>query len=275
MPKMILLDSITLESPEAILIKKAYHGYAEIILEKELGGGYSDTRVFRIVPVRRDGARDARMITKIGPAESLRGEYNNYKKRVAPAVPSHMAQILKYCSHDHQAALNYIFVSGGILGQVVSLEEYYHVHTATEINKALGGLLDKALGESWYRQSRPLNRSFREEYSRHLPAHADLEKIVGAVFPNLSAEGNRVQIPGIAGSYPDPLKLYPEVLDTLLEGKLSRVHGDLHPRNLLIDEMGQGWLIDFAKVEDRHNLFDFIKLETYGNYILDTVTIPG
>jgi len=32
---------------------------------------------------------------------------------------------------------------------------------------------------------------------------------------------------------------------------------------VLVDEWGRGWLIDFARVEKRHNLFDFIKLETY------------
>jgi hypothetical protein len=46
-------------------------------------------------------------------------------------------------------------------------------------------------------------------------------------------------------------------------GKQSYIHGDLHLRNVLVDEGGRGWLIDFAKVGKGHNLYDFIKLETY------------
>jgi hypothetical protein len=64
-------------------------------------------------------------------------------------------------------------------------------------------------------------------------------------------------------TYPNPLRLYPQILGRMLDGKKSLVHGDLHLRNILVDESGQGWLIDFALVKERHNLYDFIKLETY------------
>jgi hypothetical protein len=52
-------------------------------------------------------------------------------------------------------------------------------------------------------------------------------------------------------------------LNTILRGRQSLVHGDLHLRNILVDETGRSYLIDFALVAERHNLFDFIKLETY------------
>lgn len=96
-------------------------------------------------------------------------------------------------------------------------------------------------------------------------------KIVRAIFrdpPNLNEE--LIQLPCGPGkppspAYPNPLKLYPKVLGTILEGRKSYVHGDMNLRNVLVDKdgKGKGWLIDFAMVEERHNLFDFIKLETY------------
>jgi hypothetical protein len=64
-------------------------------------------------------------------------------------------------------------------------------------------------------------------------------------------------------TYPNPLQLYPKILSRTLDSRKSLVHGDLHLRNILVDEAGQGWLIDFALVKERHNLYDFIKLETY------------
>jgi len=91
-----------------------------------------------------------------------------------------------------------------------------------------------------------------------------MEHIVREAFPDLSpGVDSDFRLPGVTGRYPNPLRVYPRVLGRTLEGRQSYVHGDLHLRNVLVDEWGRGWLIDFARVEKRHNLFDFIKLETY------------
>ena len=76
-------------------------------------------------------------------------------------------------------------------------------------------------------------------------------------------DADSIALPGVPGIYPNPLKAYREVLDRVLEGRQSSTHGDLNLRNVLLDEAGQGWLIDFARVDTRHNIFDFVKLETY------------
>jgi hypothetical protein len=99
----------------------------------------------------------------------------------------------------------------------------------------------------------------------------EMERIVRAVFrgvkPGLGRLKNKsVRLPCGAGDdrsqvYPNPLQVYPDVLSATLEARLSPVHGDLNLRNVLVDGSGKGWLIDFAKVERRHNVFDFIKLE--------------
>lgn len=92
-----------------------------------------------------------------------------------------------------------------------------------------------------------------------------LAEIADQIFPSLSSGvgSETIELPGVVGVYPNPLHLYPVILGKTLEGRQSYVHGDLHLRNVLVDEGGKGWLIDFARVERRHNLFDFIKLETY------------
>ena len=92
-----------------------------------------------------------------------------------------------------------------------------------------------------------------------------MEQIVCQAFPALSfkVDDEFVQLPDVARLYPNPLKVYPRVLGSVCEGRQSYVHGDLHLRNVLVDEEGKGWLIDFAKVGKRHNLYDFVKLETY------------
>jgi serine/threonine protein kinase/Tfp pilus assembly protein PilF len=99
--------------------------------------------------------------------------------------------------------------------------------------------------------------------------HGLLEAVVRAAFD----ESNERQVfpdndqvlasLGRRGPYPNPLKQYPALLDEMLDGPRSIIHGDLHLRNVLVDQDGRPWLIDFGRVREGHTLFDFIKLETY------------
>jgi hypothetical protein len=100
--------------------------------------------------------------------------------------------------------------------------------------------------------------------------HNRMKQIVRDALPNLlpGVDSDFVKLPCEVRMHPDwmypnPLMVYPRVLSRTLDARRSYVHGDLHLRNVLVDEWGKGWLIDFARVERRHNLFDFIKLETY------------
>ena len=263
-PEVVCAADIRMSTPERALLQQVHRDYARIVVEKEFGGGYSGTRVFLVLPVKPDGRSDARVVTKLGPVSELDREYTNYKERVERVLPFSATQVRDYTELAGQAALNYVFAGGESLGQTVSLEEYYLAQPAEVVKRTLDNLLDRTLGPRWYQQSQPLNCLFRDEYGRHLPPVDELEKTVKAIFPDLVPMGDdRIQIRGVAGTYPDPLKFYPRLLDQTLEGRQSFVHGDLHLRNVLVDQTGKGWLIDFAKVRERHNLFDFIKLEAY------------
>jgi hypothetical protein len=260
LPLVVKPEKLELTNVEGTLIQNTHRGYARVNLEREFKGGYSGTRVFLISPVKSNGASDARGVTKIGQAEDLYRERENYETLVKRALPNTAARVDEYYSQASQAALNYVFMGGGTLGETPSLEEYYHSHTAEEVINVLTDLLDLELAPRWYQQSEPLNHLFREKYL-NLPEN--LETIVAAALPDLSlVEGNRVTLPGMSGTYPDPLQVYLGLLDQTVY-KSSLVHGDLHPRNILVDKSGKAWLIDFAKVKEHHNLFDFIKLETY------------
>lgn len=264
LPQLMKPPNIDLSAMEQLLIQSVRPGFDAIIIEKEFLGGYSGTRVFLVLPIWPNGARAARIVTKIGPAMELSSERDKYQSIVAQDLPFTATQVRDYFEKDGQAALNYVFVGGDALGKVVSLEEYYLANSAEAVVSTLQGLLDRALSENWYRQSQPLNRPFRDEYGRHLPSHEKLERITAAIFPRLSRlPDERVGIPGVEGTFPHPLTVYPQINDRTLEGYQYYVHGDLHLRNVLVDQTGKGWLIDFAKVGQRHNLFDFIKLETY------------
>ncbi len=264
MTELSARSNIPLTADEQGLIRSAHPDYEKVLLEKEFGGGFSKTRVFLVLPVRANGVSDARVVTKIGSASDLQREKENYDNLAGPGLPFLAAQVKGYYPQGDQAALNYAFAGGGALGETLTLEDYYHAQPAEIINKTLNVLLDQTLGAAWYGQNQPLNCLFRDEYGRHLRPREELAKIVSVIYPRLeSLDRKHIQIPGLIGAYPDPLVVYPDLLDRTLKGRRSFVHGDLHIRNILVDESGKGWLIDFAKVKERHNLFDFIKLETY------------
>ncbi len=60
---------------------------------------------------------------------------------------------------------------------------------------------------------------------------------------------------------PDPLALWPRLLDERIIGSQSTIHGDLNLENVLVGLGGFVWLIDFAQTRDGHPLFDFAHLE--------------
>jgi len=256
-------ENISLTVSEEMLIQRAHVDYQKILVEKEFGGGFGGTRVFLILPVKSDGSHHARVVTKIGPRADLVQEKENYDDHAGRALPFNTAQVRELHQDGDQAALNYVFAGGDVLGETVTLQEYYLDHNAEKIKAMLEGLLDKALGPAWYGQSHPFYCLFQEEYGLRLPGHEQLTETTNTIFPNLLVGSREIQIPDVEGIYPNPLKIYLDLLNRTLQGRRSFVHGDLHLRNVLVDNFGRGWLIDFAKVKERHNLFDFIKLETY------------
>jgi hypothetical protein len=362
---------VTLTAQEKSLLQRLYHpGYEQVLVERDFSSGYSGARVLLTLPVTAGGLRAAHKVTKLDFALALRREQENFAQRVGDFLPFCAARVEKYYEQGERAALNYVFVGGGVLGQVLELEEYYRQHTAEQVIETLKVLLERELGQRWYGQSTPLNCFFADEYGRRLVEHLRLElrpasndalwpvgkppavlpdyqpipvdaifnqyatlhtgrllsvedlvvtqikrdevrlrepdgqgavvrvkfaspskvppglekgshvgvrgqvvhnrrgrmeQIVRQVFPALSSGtgDESIQLPGVPGTYPNPLSIYPAILNRTLRGRQSYVHGDLHLRNVLVDEGGRGWLIDFAHVAKRHNLFDFIKLETY------------
>lgn len=373
----ITSTNILLTDRDRDILQHVHRNCGEVLIEKELGGGYSGAQILLTLPVAEDGRRTARKVTKLGPALELRREREKFEQYVESNLPFCVARVESERSYEHEdlAGLNYVFVGGGALGKAITMEEYYcsmFPDAVERVVETLDDLLDRNMGSIWYGQHTPLNCPFAAEYGRQLVEHLRLRlrpessdrlwlveeplakstgyrrikvdailhehgtiqpdtllsveglvvtrikrnevtledpgghgivvgvkfasesgaaqrldfgsrvgvrgevvynrrdrmaEIASVLFPDLSpgVDSESIQLPCEAETspaYPNPLHVYPEVLRRTLEGRKSYVHGDLHLRNVLVDESGRGWLIDFAKVEERHNLFDFIKLET-------------
>ena len=361
---------------------------ARILVTKELSGGFSGARVLVVIPVQKDGLHQSVRVVKLGFRLMLEAERNNYDDFVKEQLPTGVASRTRFAVQGTMAALEYIFVGGGLLEPVSDLATYYQEQSAKDITGTLEALLSDHLYEHWYRQDSLMQTLLAMEYGPHLPAqvalalrpnsgdwlgpagsepsggedeglyrrpdlnsllktqapvspgelvqidelevirikpwsatlahrsdgrirvrveygaengvaeririgqqvsargqalitrHGLLETVVRAAFDensglDISPADDRVLAGlGRGAPYPNPLKLYSALLDEMLVGRRSIIHGDLHPRNILVDRDGRPWLIDFGRVRQGHTLFDFIKLETYLR--LDVLSkIPG
>jgi hypothetical protein len=81
--------------------------------------------------------------------------------------------------------------------------------------------------------------------------------------PDIRCQANNMlHLPGLDQPCPNPLAIYNQILKQPLNGRRAIIHGDLHPGNILVDEAGRAWLIDFDHVREGHVLLDFVRLET-------------
>lgn len=346
----------------------------QVIIREELPGGFGGARVLVVIPVERSGVHQAARVVKLGPRVMLEAERENYDAFVRNHLHTAVASQMRFAVQGTMAAIEYVFVGGGLLEPVTGLNAYYASQNARDIAETLRALLSEYLYQYWYRQGTLLEEHTAIEYGPHLPAQVTLElrstsddqvwsaeeeaPQAASTYRSLAMEtlplasgdvalGEQVQIDDVEvvrikpwaatlmytrerqarvrieydpesgivqqlrigerisvrgqvtatrhsllaavvqvafrdcdearvavdddkvlaglgrGPYPNPLRLYPALLNEMLEGRRSIIHGDLHLRNVLVDGDGRPWLIDFGRVREGHTLFDLIKLETY------------
>lgn len=86
-----------------------------------------------------------------------------------------------------------------------------------------------------------------------------LMTILFQLSPDFEVTGDAITINDI--QMPNPVKYYNTLLDVMVEGSMSTIHGDLHLGNILIGPNNIALLIDFALTRDGHSIFDWANLE--------------
>ena len=114
-----------------------------------------------------------------------------------------------------------------------------------------GEVVDQLIGTVWKTRDDELMESL-----------AELE-------PDFDVHGNGITINGVM--LPNPVKFYSPMLDAIIMGTISTIHGDLHLGNILIGPSDSALLIDFARTRDGHSIFDWANLEVS---ILSELVIP-
>lgn len=81
-----------------------------------------------------------------------------------------------------------------------------------------------------------------------------------SAFPDFEPDAPYLDLEG--ATYPNPLLDLSDLLNRVLEARVSTIHGDLNLQNILVDEAtGFAWLIDFSETRSGPTLFDLQRLE--------------
>lgn len=244
------------------LTRWMHPGCQEVTLTP-LTGGYSGTLVFRV------SARDSRgrlmmpLVMKLGKRAVIEAEIRGYTDHVKRYIQNNATRIIETERIGEYGGILYNFV--GIRGEestIFSLEDFYLSHTADEILPVFATLFNVVL-KGWYSEPKKKEVALYQEYNRFFT----YEKIRAYAASRFGAgpDTEEVVLPFGLGRSKNPIwfveNVMPRRLNSVFSVYESSVHGDLNMKNVLMDETGNLWLIDFAETRYSHILRDIVKLE--------------
>jgi hypothetical protein len=221
----------------------------------------------------RNGRRTAPTVVKLGLRPEIALEAEQYEL-IHPYVGGHrLARLERTAASRQVGGLVYTLVGsqhGKPIGTLdallrtqndtqaaIQLLEAFFERTFADLHSALGWEL-LSLNPHYAEALHLTPAKLAEAVCELQPALLDSPFIS---FDEYLEEGSRHQ-----RAYLNPLRWAMSeggfVLDEPQVRPVTICHGDLHSRNILVDDEGQCWLVDFARVAQGHALRDFAELES-------------
>jgi anti-anti-sigma factor len=237
-------------------------GCTELLLQP-LTGGFSGTLVFRV------NARDSRgrsmmpLVMKLGRWEVIKAEIRGYTDHVKRYIQNNATQVIETERIGEYGGILYNFVGiRGAESKIFSLEDFYLSRPADEVLPVIDSLFRVVL-EGWYGEPKRKEMALYREYNRFWKYDAIRE--YAASHFGVTPEIAEIELPFGLGRSTNPLWFVETVMPARSSQAFpvyeSSVHGDLNMKNVLMDETGNLWLIDFAETRYSHILRDIVKLE--------------
>jgi hypothetical protein len=269
-----------LEAGDHDLIQRLFPNSQEVRLVP-LSGGYSGATVLRAQSWGAGATLQRSSVVKVGSAAKLQPEVENFERYVREYV-GNTATLLHTTQRGGRMALRWAYAA--FLGeQVQTLADY----------AASGAPLAPVIDELFASRStlglllgtprRDTGFALYREYSW---TPRDWRRIVAAAAEVLDGAPLRPDLPFatlVIGAedrrHTNPLPIvegwcnsetgHGARADQLFDVPIATIHGDLNSRNVLLDERGSIFVIDFAQSGPGHLLRDFARLETELLLVLD------
>jgi len=266
-PALELPEGTSLDEEERRLVEHLYRECRSVRLVP-IGGGYSGSRVFGSFPVDRMGRREIPFVTKLDRHDRIARE-RVAVEGVENLLGANAPRLADYVDLETRGAIKYHFATM-YAGEVRTLQRAFREADGPGAARALfERVIDRLLRRLY--QSPQLDRLDLFAYYGYQPRYAEATLARVAELGREATNGS-VLVPGLAEPLPHPRRFYER-----LHGNGRRheeevacaiVHGDLNLANVLLDDAGNTWLIDYFWTRTGHVLDDVAKLENDLKFIM-------
>lgn len=240
---------------------------ARSLFVSKLKPGLTGAAVVRIQPTWNGGLGRS-YVAKVGRKDKVETEQRHYEANVKHFLTANAVTQADVHYSRHLGTLLYTFAEN----QGVALKEFddfYHRNDASHIIASLRELFEQTY-RYWFANPERVLADLRTLYYEAF--QLDRKKLIGRiqiVLPELDSEAAFIQLTPGKEKVLNPIAW----LDTHREECVMQVHktithGDLTGRNIMVDEGGKCWLIDFYRTFKSHILRDFVILESDIKYRL-------
>ena len=245
---------------------------ATSVLVRPLTPGYSGTKVMRVQPFYSDRGGGNEVIVKFGDAGKIEEEYRNFKQYIQPFVRGgRSTTVLDLRRTTHLGGIIYSLL-GTNNDQLLDFGEFYRHANVSQIAEVLVRLFRDTCG-GWYANHghlQPLDLT--KDYHRLFGYTSEqLEQILFEDLKTVHGK-NTLHFKNLADGrvFTNPFEVTAG-LSLVRPTYVCTTHGDFNQHNLLIDNGGNVWLIDFQSTDPGHILRDVAMLESLVRFQLLTV----
>lgn len=240
---------------------------ARSLFVSKLKPGLTGAAVVRIQPTWNGGLGRS-YVAKVGRKDKVETEQRHYEANVKHFLTANAVTQADVHYSRHLGTLLYTFAEE----QGVALkefDEFYNRSEATQIIASLRELFEQTY-RYWFANPERMLADVRLLYYEAF--QLDRKKLIGRiqiVLPELDPEAEFIQLTPGKEKVLNPiawLEIHRDECFMLVHKCIT--HGDLTGRNIMVDESGKCWLIDFYRTFKSHILRDFVILETDVKYRL-------
>jgi CheY-like chemotaxis protein len=235
---------------------------ADSIIVRPLVPGQSGTGVLLVRPFYLTGAGHE-VIVKVGDFRKIEEEFQSFQRYVQPFLGgARSTSVLQLRRTTHLGGIVYSLL-GASTDPLIDFGEFYQRSMPAQIKESLDRLFRETCG-IWYASRSPLQPvNLTEEYQRYFGYGTEkLEQVLSDQLKGVQGK-QHLQFSGLAGTrtFPNPI-LATTNLGLVRPTYICTTHGDFNSHNLLVDQLGYIWLIDFQGTGPNHILRDVAMLDS-------------
>lgn len=240
---------------------------ARSLFVSKLKPGLTGAAVVRIQPTWNGGLGRS-YVAKVGRKDKVETEQRHYEANVKHFLTANAVTQADVHYSRHLGTLLYTFAEKEGVA-LKEFDDFYQRNDASHIIASLRELFEQTY-RYWFANPERVLADLRTLYYEAF--QLDRKKLIGriqVVLPELDPDAAFIQLTPGKDKVLNPvawLDMHRE--ECVMQVHKTITHGDLTGRNIMVDEGGKCWLIDFYRTFKSHILRDFVILESDIKYRL-------